>query len=65
MINVGDILLDIWNGSGFAALFSGFLSQSSWQNLVMILISCVLLYLAIVKKFEPLLLPPLPAPARL
>ena len=56
MINVGDILLDIWNGSGFAALFSGFLSQSSWQNLVMILISCVLLYLAIVKKFEPLLL---------
>ena len=56
MINVGDILLDIWNGSGFAARFSGFLSQSSWQNLVMILISCVLLYLAIVKKFEPLLL---------
>ena len=56
MINVGDILLDIWNSSGFAALFSGFLSQSSWQNLVMILISCVLLYLAIVKKFEPLLL---------
>ena len=56
MINVGDILLDIWNGSGFSALFSGFLSQSSWQNLVMILISCVLLYLAIVKKFEPLLL---------
>ena len=56
MINVGEILLKLWNDSGFAALFTGFLSQGGWQNLVMIIISCVLLYLAIVKKFEPLLL---------
>ena len=56
MINVGDILLNLWNDSGFAALFSGFMAQGGWQNLVMIIISCVLLYLAIVKKFEPLLL---------
>ena len=56
MINVGEILLDLWNDSGFAAIFSGFLAQNGWQNLVMIAISCVLLYLAIVKKFEPLLL---------
>ena len=55
-INVGEILLKLWNDSGFAALFSGFLAQGGWQNLVMIIISCVLLYLAIVKKFEPLLL---------
>ena len=55
-INVGEILLKLWNDSGFAALASGFLAQGGWQNLVMIIISCVLLYLAIVKKFEPLLL---------
>ena len=55
MIDIGKVLLDLWNSSGFAALFAGF-SNGGWQNLVMILISCVLLYLAIVKKFEPLLL---------
>jgi oxaloacetate decarboxylase beta subunit len=55
-MNIGETLLKLWNDSGFAALISGFLSQGGWQNLVMILIGCVLLYLAIVKKFEPLLL---------
>ena len=55
-INVGEILLKLWNDSGFAALVSGFMAQGGWQNLVMLIISCVLLYLAIVKKFEPLLL---------
>jgi len=55
-MNVGEILLKLWNDSGFAALSSGFISQGGWQNLVMIILSCVLLYLAIVKKFEPLLL---------
>ena len=55
MINVGDILLNLWNGSGFAAMSSGFMT-GGWQNLVMLAIACVLLYLAIVKKFEPLLL---------
>jgi len=54
-INVGEILLDLWNGSGFAAIITGF-GDGGWQNLVMLIISCVLLYLAIVKKFEPLLL---------
>ncbi|MBE6946839.1 MAG: sodium ion-translocating decarboxylase subunit beta [Ruminococcaceae bacterium] len=56
MINIGEILLDLWNSSGFATIFSGFLSQNGWQSLVMLVISFVLLYLAIVKKFEPLLL---------
>jgi len=39
--------------SGFAAFF---LTEGGWKNLVMILIAFVLLYLGIVKKFEPLLL---------
>ena len=56
MINVGEILLDLWNSSGFAAISNGFFSANGWQNLVMLAIACVLLYLAIVKKFEPLLL---------
>ena len=37
--------------SGFAAL--------TWQQLVMFLVSFVLIYLAIVKQFEPLLLLPI------
>ena len=37
--------------SGFAAL--------TWQQLVMFVISFVLIYLAIVKQFEPLLLLPI------
>ena len=55
-MNVGAILLKLWSNSGFAAIITGFLSNNGWQNLVMLAISCVLLYLAIVKKFEPLLL---------
>ena len=51
-MEIGKILLKLWNDSGFSALFVGF----GWQNAVMIVIGCVLLYLAIAKKFEPLLL---------
>ena len=54
-INIGEILLTLWNDSGFAAIFSGF-AAGGWQNLAMLAIACVLLYLAIVKQFEPLLL---------
>ena len=56
MINIGEILLNLWNDSGFSRIFAGFVAEGGWQNLVMLAISCVLLYLAIVKKFEPLLL---------
>jgi len=35
------------------------IAQGNWQTLIMILIACVLLYLAIVKKYEPLLLLPI------
>ncbi len=55
-MNIGEVLLNLWQNSGFAKLSAGFLSEGGWQNLVMIAIACVLLYLAIVKKFEPLLL---------
>ena len=54
-INIGEVLLNLWQGSGFNAIIGGF-GNGGWQNLVMLAISCVLLYLAIVKKFEPLLL---------
>ncbi len=46
-----DILKGIWENSGFALL--------QWQHGVMILVSFVFLYLAIAKKFEPLLLVPI------
>ncbi len=51
-MNIGETLLSLWNDSGFAALAVG----DNWKNAVMIVIGCVLLYLGIVKKFEPLLL---------
>ena len=54
-INVGEVLLNLWQGSGFNAIFASF-ADGGWQNLVMLIIACVLLYLGIVKKFEPLLL---------
>ena len=56
MINIGEVLLKLWNTSGFAALSAGFITDGGWQNLVMIAIACVLLYLGIVKQFEPLLM---------
>jgi len=46
-----DAIKTIFEGSGFAAL--------TWQQLVMLVVACVLVYLAIVKKFEPLLLLPI------
>lgn len=39
--------------SGFASFFT---TEGGWKNLIMIIIAFVLLYLGIVKKFEPLLL---------
>ena len=55
MINIGEVLLNLWESSGFSYIFAN-LTTVGWQNLVMLIISCMLLYLAIVKKFEPLLL---------
>lgn len=47
-MNIGAILENLWNTSGFA--------QADPKQLIMMAIACVLLYLGIVKKFEPLLL---------
>ena len=51
-MNVLETLLNLWNQSGFNAFFVG----DGWKSLVMIGIACVLLYLGIVKQFEPLLM---------
>ena len=48
-----DAVVGIAQESGFAGLIA------DWRYLVMIIIACVLLYLAIVKQFEPLLLLPI------
>ena len=50
-----DAIREFITGSGFARFFVG----ENWKCLIMIVIACVLLYLAIVKKFEPLLLVPI------
>jgi len=36
--------------------FAGFFAAGGWKNLIMIAVGCLLLYLGIAKKFEPLLL---------
>ena len=54
---VKDVLISLWESSGFFALFAD--GTFLWQNLVMILVSFVLLYFAIWKKCEPLLLVPI------
>lgn len=43
-----DTFKGVWESSGFTAI--------TWQQIVMIAVGCVLLYLGIVKKFEPLLM---------
>lgn len=57
-LDIGESLMSLWESTGLHELVSTF-ATGGWQNLVMILISCVLFYLAIVKKFEPLLLLPI------
>ena len=52
-MDIMGVLQKLGMESGFAAFF---LTEGGWKNLVMILIAFVLLYLGIVKKFEPLLL---------
>ncbi len=47
-MNYGETLKNLWNTSGLASF--------QWQNVVMLVIACVFLYLGIKKQFEPLLL---------
>ena len=51
-MDVLGVFYKLWSESGFSAFFM----DGGWKNLIMILIAFVLLYLGIVKKFEPLLL---------
>ncbi|MDE7257551.1 MAG: sodium ion-translocating decarboxylase subunit beta, partial [Clostridia bacterium] len=48
---MGQIFINLFKDMGFM--------NGSWQNYVMLLISFILMYLAIVKKFEPMLLLPI------
>ena len=48
-------LVGLWEESGFYNLFINF-TTSGWQNIVMIIVACLLLFLGIAKRFEPLLL---------
>ena len=50
MDQIGEILLRLWETSGFYMIFS------DWRQVVMIAIALLLLYMGIAKKFEPLLL---------
>ena len=52
-----DAIVDLWTESGLARLFN--FSGGGWKNLIMIAVACVLLFLAIKKQFEPLLLLPI------
>ena len=52
-MNVGESLIKLCQDSGIYALFS------DPKPLIMIAIACVLMYLAVVKKYEPLLLMPI------
>ncbi len=54
-MDVLGVFYKLWSESGFSAFFM----DGGWKNLIMILIAFVLLYLGIVKKFEPLLLLPI------
>ena len=51
LINFTGIFSDLWGQMG--------MSQGGWQNYVMLIISFVLMFLAIVKKYEPMLLLPI------
>ena len=52
-IDLGESLMEFVKQSGISGIIA------DWRVLVMLLISCVLLYLAIVKQYEPLLLLPI------
>ncbi len=52
------VLNDLWGSIVSICTKSGF-ATNGWENYVMIVVACVLFYLAIKKQFEPLLLLPI------
>ena len=53
--NMQSALTKFWSEMGFTSFFVG----EGWKNAVMLVVGCVLLYLAIKKEYEPLLLLPI------
>jgi len=51
-----DAIMNFIEQTGFYSIINGFFVDSAWKNVVMIAISLLLLWLAIKKQFEPLLL---------
>lgn len=51
-------LQDLLSQSSFSEMFMG-ITGLTWQQAVLILVGCALIYLAIVKQYEPLLLAPI------
>ena len=57
-LSVSSSLKDFMSSMGIVQIFTNWF-EGDWRYLVMIAIGCLLLYLAIVKQFEPLLLLPI------
>ena len=51
-------IIEFFSGMGFMQMINNF-TTGGWQQLVMLFVSFFLLYLAIHKKYEPLLLLPI------
>ena len=56
-MSLWEAIVQIWEESGFKQLFN--FENGGWKNLIMIGIACVLIYLAVKKQYEPLLLLPI------
>ena len=54
----GDPVINVWDGIKAIAKSTAF-ANGEWREYVMIAVACLLLYLAIVPQFEPLLLMPI------
>jgi len=57
-INVWETIVDFAKNSGIGKMLNTE-NEGDWRNFVMLGVACLLLYLAIVKQFEPLLLLPI------
>ena len=55
MSKIIDIFIEFIKSTGAAMFFA----DGGWKNLIMIIVACILLFLAIKKKFEPYLLLPI------
>lgn len=54
-MDISKIFESFWNGTGIAQFFA----NGGWMNVIMLVLGCVLLFLAIKKNFEPYLLIPI------